>query len=227
VLLSAVPDADLVDIAHDIPPHDVDTARLTLARIWRGFPASTVHLVVVDPGVGSARVAVAVASEGRFLVGPDNGVLSPALFDSARVVALPVSSRASPTFHGRDVFAPAAAALARGAAIESLGAEHRNPIRRCTPEPTRRSDGSIVGEIIAIDRFGNAVTNLTARDTGAIDLGDLTLPICRVYADVDVGGPLALVGSSGLIEIAVREGSAAAHLGAKRGDRVVLRPAAG
>ena len=122
VLLTGMPGADIVDITHDIPPQDVDRGRLTLARVWRRFPPGTIHVVVVDPGVGSSRDAIAVSSEGYFLVGPDNGVLSAALLAaSARVVSLSVSQHASATFHGRDVFAPAAAALARGELIESLG----------------------------------------------------------------------------------------------------------
>src|SRR5215208_6408974 len=104
VLLSLVPDAEVVDISHDVPPQDVEHARLTLARVWRRFPLGTAHLVVVDPGVGSARAALAVAAEGRFLVGPDNGVLSPSLLaGDARVVRIRVPVSASATFHGRDV----------------------------------------------------------------------------------------------------------------------------
>src|SRR3954471_9838851 len=119
VLLSGVPDASIVDITHDIPPQDVERARLTLARVWRRFPPGTIHVVVVDPSVGSSRAALAVASEGLILVGPDNGVLSPALLgNSARAVELSVAATASSTFHGRDVFAPAAVALAHGEPLE-------------------------------------------------------------------------------------------------------------
>src|SRR5512138_1753 len=122
VLLSRVPDVSVVDITHDITAQDVESARLTLARVWRRFPSGTVHLVVVDPGVGSYRQALAVESDGRFLVGPDNGVLSPALLlPSARVVVMPMPPSAAPTFHGRDVFAPAAAELASGTPLDALG----------------------------------------------------------------------------------------------------------
>ena len=140
VLLSSVPNAEIVDITHDIPPQDVERARLVVARVWRRFPVGTIHIVVVDPGVGSARAALAVASEGRYLLGPDNGTLSPALLvSSARAVELPIAANASLTFHGRDVFAPAAAALARGEPFEGLGADARSPTIRRTPEPTRRA----------------------------------------------------------------------------------------
>src|SRR5690349_15929848 len=129
VLASLAPAATLVDIAHDVTPHDVDGARLALARYWRRFPEGTVHLVVVDPGVGSARGALATSSEGRYLVGPDNGVLSPALLHAgARCVSLAIPSAAAPTFHGRDVFAPAAAQLAQGASLESLGDTMEHPV---------------------------------------------------------------------------------------------------
>ncbi|MDB4886741.1 MAG: hypothetical protein JWN79_2179 [Gemmatimonadetes bacterium] len=213
-----------VDIAHDLLPHDIDGARLALARYWRRFPPGTVHLVVIDPGVGGSRAALAVESEGRFLVGPDNGVLSPALLHAgARAVVLPIGASASPTFHGRDVFAPAAAQLALGATVDSLGSPHLAPIVRRTPEAERRGDGAVRGVVITIDRFGNAVTNLMARRGGTIEVAGLRLPLRRTYGDADPEAPLALIGSSGLVEIAVRDGSAAARLGLRRGSEVVLR----
>jgi S-adenosylmethionine hydrolase len=223
VLASLAPGATLVDIAHDVGPHDVDGARLALARYWRRFPEGTVHLVVVDPGVGSARGALATSSEGRFLVGPANGVLSPALLHAdARCVSLSIPASAAPTFHGRDVFAPAAAQLARGAALETLGVVTEDPVIRRTPEATRRPDGGVQGEVITVDRFGNAVTNLLAMRGGEVRVGTLALPVRRTYADVGSGEPLALVGSSGLVEIAVRDGNAAGKLGLRRGSEVVL-----
>lgn len=213
-----------MDIAHDIPAHDIDAARLALARVWRRFPAGTVHLVVIDPGVGGRRAALAVESEGRYLVGPDNGVLSPALLHAgARCVSLAIGATASPTFHGRDVFAPAAAQLALGAALDTLGSPYLNPVIRRTPEAVRRPDGSFGGVIITIDRFGNAVTNLMARRGGTVEVNGVSLPLRRTYGDVDPGAPLALIGSSGLVEIAVRDGSAAAVLGLTRGSPVVLK----
>jgi len=226
VLLSAAPAAEIVDITHDIPPQDVERARLTLARVWRRFPRGTIHVVVVDPGVGSSRDAIAVSSDEYYLVGPDNGVLSASLLTpSARVVSLAVPERASPTFHGRDVFAPAAAALARGESLEALGAEAINPVVRRTPEPTRRADGAIEGEVIFVDRFGNAVTNLVGVRGGTVEVGPFAIDVRRTYAEVDAGKPLALVGSTGLLEIAVRDGDAARTLGLERGSVVALRTA--
>ena len=227
VIATHAPDAQMVDITHDIPPQDVERARLTVARVWRRFPAGTIHVVVVDPGVGSARAALAVASDERFLVGPDNGVLSPALLVAGmRAVELPVPRGASATFHGRDVFAPAAAALARGASVDALGQEASTPIVHRTPEPTRRADGSIEGEIIIVDRFGNAVTNLIGRRGGALEVGAHRVSLHGTYAEGAPGVAIGIVGSTGFIEIAVRDGNAATSLGLSRGARVVLYPGA-
>jgi S-adenosylmethionine hydrolase len=224
VLLTLAPDVEVIDITHEILPQDVDHGRLTLARVWRRFPPGTVHLAVVDPGVGSSRAALAVASDGRFLVGPDNGVLSPALLvGAARVVALPLPAHASATFHGRDVFAPAAAALARGELLDTLGLEATSPMIRRTPEPTRLGDGALQGEVIMIDRFGNAVTNLVALHGGTIDAADRRITVRRTYAEVAPDTPVALVGSTGFVEVAVRDGNASRTLGLSRGSRVVLR----
>jgi S-adenosylmethionine hydrolase len=225
VLASSAPLSPIVDIAHDVAPQDVEGARLALARYWRRFPEGTVHVVVIDPGVGSARGALLASSEGRFLVGPDNGVLSPALLHAgARCVSLAIPSAAAPTFHGRDVFAPAAARLAQGASLESLGDIADSPVIRRTPEATRRDDGAVVGEVITVDRFGNAVTNLLAMRGGQVQVAGLTLALRRTYADAMAGEAVALVGSSGLVEVAVRDGSASALLGLVRGSSVVLMP---
>jgi S-adenosylmethionine hydrolase len=222
--MTQAPGSQVVDLSHDMPPHEIDAARLAVARYWRRFPPGTVHLVVVDPGVGSDRQAIAVASEERFLVGPDNGVLSPALLmPGSRVVSLPVPADAAPTFHGRDVFAPAAAALARGAGMESLGSPLEQPMIRRTPEAVKEDDGWLRGEVIVVDRFGNAVTNLLAIHGGEVRVGDREVPMRRTYADVASGEAVALVGSSGLIEIAVRDGSAAKTLGIARGSIIRIR----
>ncbi len=222
VLYTLVPDAQVVDLSHEIPPQDIELARLTVARYWRRFPEGAVHLAVVDPGVGTSRPCVAVESDRRFLVGPDNGVLSPALLlAGARAVALPVPPSASRTFHGRDVFAPAAAALAQGIPLDTLGTPLDAPVVRRTREAVRREDGAVVGEVIAIDRFGNAITNLLGARAGVVAAGGRPVPIRATYADVGLGAPVAISGSSGLLEIAVREGSAATTLGLTRGAAVV------
>jgi S-adenosylmethionine hydrolase len=176
VLFSSIPEATVVDLSHDVPPQDIECARLTVARYWRRFPAGTVHLVVVDPGVGSSRAPLAVNSDGRFLVGPDNG-----------------------------------------------GALLAEPVVRRTPEARRAADGSVIGEVIAIDRFGNAVTNLIAPRGGRVEIAGRTMPIVRTYADVSSGEMVALVGSIGFVEVAQRDGRAADALGVVRGMPVTLR----
>jgi S-adenosylmethionine hydrolase len=226
MLLTAAPEAILLDVSHDLAAQDVEGGRLALARYWRKFPPGSVHLAVVDPGVGSSRLAIAVASDGRFLVGPDNGILSPALLlGGAQVVALPIHAGASPTFHARDVFAPAAALLATGAPIDALGAPITDPVIRRTAEARRTPDGAIEGRVITVDRFGNAVTNLVSAHGGVVEVGTLELPLLRTYSDVPSGSPIALPGSGGLIEIAVRDGNASTLLGVHRGTVVLLRPA--
>jgi S-adenosylmethionine hydrolase len=227
VILGLVPHATLVDVTHDIRAQDVEAARLVVERYWRRFPPGSIHIVVVDPGVGSLRAALGVSADGRFLVGPDNGVLSPALIvEGARVVALPIPDGASATFHGRDVFSPAAAALAAGTPLEALGAPCPDPIVRRTPQPVALEGDLVRGEILMIDRFGNAITNIPGPPPGhVLWVGALGLPLHTTYADVAPGETVALTGSSGLVEIAVREGSAAQRLGLARGAPVVLRRA--
>jgi S-adenosyl-L-methionine hydrolase (adenosine-forming) len=224
VIKSSAPGVEIVDITHDLPPQDVESGRLALARYWRRFPEGTVHVVIVDPGVGTDRAAIAVASADRLLVGPDNGVLSPALLaPGARAVSLAIPREASPTFHGRDVFAPAAAALLRGASLSDLGTPYPSPIVRRTPVATRRSDGALHGEIIAIDRFGNAVTNCVGVFGGSLEVAGTVLPFVRTYGDAAPGAVVAVIGSSGLVEIAEHNGNAARRLGLTRGMAVRIR----
>ena len=181
-------------------------------------------MVVVDPGVGSARAPLAVHSDDRFLVGPDNGVLSPSLLAAgSRAVSLPVPSLAAATFHGRDVFAPAAASLALGIPIDSLGTPFLEPVILRTPEARRTGDGLVVGEVIAVDRFGNAITNLVAPRGGRIEVGGRQVPIVRTYADAPAGDIVGVVGSSGFVEVAQRDGNAARTLAIARGTPVTLR----
>jgi S-adenosylmethionine hydrolase len=227
VISELAPGADLVDISHDISAQDVEGGRLALARYWQRFPVGTVHIAVVDPGVGGTRAALAVAAASRYLVGPDNGLLSPALLmPDARAVALPIPPGASATFHGRDVFAPAAARLVLGIPIEDLGTPATSPVVRRTPEPRKGTDGGLHGIVMTIDRFGNAITNLVGLRGGSITVGDRTLPIVRSYVDVPAGAVTAVCGSSGLVEIAERDGNAARSLQLTRGASVVYWPPA-
>ncbi|GAC1516014.1 MAG: SAM-dependent chlorinase/fluorinase [Gemmatimonadaceae bacterium] len=225
-ILSLVPDASVIDVAHDIGPQDLEAARLALARYWLRFPPGTIHVVVVDPGVGSSRVALGLASEQRLLIGPDNGVLSPALLMPGAVcVSLPIPGHAAPTFHGRDVFAPAAARLAAGGGVGAIGTPYSTPIIRRTPEPRRLDEDTIQGEVIAIDRFGNAITNLMAAAVRgrSVEVVGSIIPLRRTYSDAPPGSLTAVAGSSGLVELALRDGSAVRSLGIGRGTPVLLR----
>jgi len=222
VVLSRAPDATIVDVTHDVPVGDRAAAQYVLGRVWERFPPGTVHLVVVDPGVGSARRAVAIAAQGRFFVGPDNGVFTPVLAH-ARVVALSVPAEAAPTFHGRDVFAPAAAALAVGTPLDVLGTPVPDPVRWSPPGP-RLEGGDVVGTVLMVDHFGNLITNIpraTVTDGAVVIVGARAVGSLRqTFADVASGELLAYVGSGGTLEIAVRDGSAADRLGVGR-DAVV------
>ena len=228
VLLTRAPGVILVDITHGITPGDVRSAAYVLGRTWHRFPGRTIHVAVVDPGVGSSRAALAVSAHGHWFVGPDNGVFTPVLHDTAvEVVVLPTPEHASPTFHGRDVFAPAAAALADNAPLHSLGESFPGiPERLAYTEPHYEGK-TVVGEVVYIDRFGSLVTNLTTElvpDYATLEVEDLDLgPLRRTFSDVTAGGLLAYIGSGGAIEIAVRNGSAARRLGVGVGGRVRAR----
>lgn len=214
-LLRRAPTAPLVDVTHDVPPGDIRAAQVILGRTWHRFPPGTVHLCVVDPGVGGARAALALAAHGHAFVGPDNGLFTELLAD-ATAVALPIPRDAAPTFHGRDVFAPAAAALATGTPLDRLGPAVE-PRGHLPLPPCRREGPRTVGEVLLVDRFGNLLTNIPAM-AGSVTVADRAIgPVRRAFADVARGDLVAYVGSGGTIEVAVRDGSAAQRLGAGRG----------
>jgi len=223
VLASGAADAVLVDITHDIPPGDVAAASYVLGRAWRTFPRGTVHLAVVDPGVGTARRALAAQVAGHGFVAPDNGLLSDVFAaGDARVVRLPIPAGASRTFHGRDVFAPAAARLVRGTSLADLG----TPVSDLVHLPPRRlrSEGAdVIGQVIHVDRFGTLVTNLPGDVVGpgsTLRLGGHTVALAGTFADAKPGAAVAFVGSGGTVEIAVRDARADQALGVARGIEV-------
>lgn len=227
VLLSGCPSATLIDVSHAVPPGNTSTAAYLLGRTWRHFPKGTVHFVVVDPGVGSTRRAVAVGRDGHFFVAPDNGVLTPVLGVGAEVWTLAEPEGASPTFHGRDLFAPAAARLASGATLDQVGAAVLEPpVLLAAIAPTYEGK-RVHGEVLHVDRYGNLVTTLTPEFVPAyavLESEDLAIgPIRRTFTDVEKGELLAYWGSSGLLEVAVRDGSAARRLGIGVGGRVTAR----
>lgn len=212
-LLSGVPGVTLVDVTHHVPPGDVRAAHYLLARSWYRFPASTVHFVAVDPGVGTERRGLAAQVRGHRFVAPDNGLLA-VLPDDTRFVALPIPPNVAPTFHGRDVFAPAAAHLARGASLESLGSAITDPYRAPLPAP-RVEGGWVVGEVVHVDRFGNLVSNIGEPvPAGArVQVGDAAVGMLgHTFADVPPGGLIAYVGRGGTVEIGLRDGSATERL---------------
>jgi len=228
VLLSRAPTAVLVDLSHSVPPGDVRAGAYLLARTWPWFPPGTVHLAVVDPGVGTTRAALAIGAHQHWFVGPDNGLLTPILHHGAvQIVELPTPSDAAPTFHGRDLFAPAAAALAGGEPLAGLGRPFTAMPQRLTYTQPHHEGKSIVGEVVYVDRFGSLVTNLTPEivppyatlEIEGLDVG----PLRRTFGDAPAGGMVAYIGSGGAIEIAVRDGSAARRLGIGVGGRIRAR----
>lgn len=224
VLLSLAPRVEVVDLTHDIAPGDVRAGQFVLSRAWPRFPPGTIHVAVVDPGVGTDRRALAAEVAGHFFVAPDNGLLS-FLPAGARFVSLASPAGTAPTFHGRDVFAPAAAALANGTSLSHVGPPVTDALRAPLPAPRTRADG-IVGEVLHVDHFGTLITNIPAElvQAGkrvAISSTDVG-PVRRTFADVASGALLAFVGSGGTIEVAVRNGSAARALNASAGAAVKI-----
>jgi S-adenosyl-L-methionine hydrolase (adenosine-forming) len=225
VLLSSAPTAVIIDVSHGVSPGDIRSAAYILGRTWHRFPAGTIHVVVIDPGVGSTRAALALRAHGHYFTGPDNGVFTPVLKDTeVEAVTLPIPEWASPTFHGRDLFAPAAAALANGASLTTLGPAFGGIPQRLAYTLPHYEGKIVVGEVVYIDRFGSLITNLTAElvpSYATVEVEDLDLgPLKRTFDDVSNGGLLAYVGSGGAVEIAVRNGSAARRLGVGVGGRV-------
>ncbi len=231
VLLSAHPEARIVDVSHEVPRHDVLAGALLLEACVPWFPARAIHVAVVDPGVGTTRRGLcAIDADGCSFVAPDNGLLTPFLgpgtrafeIDPGRAVAHPRSA----TFHGRDLFAPAAALLAWGAEPGSLGPAVDDPVRLVLPVAETR-DGEVAGETLVADPFGNLVTSIRAADLAGAGVvhasaGEHAARWVRTYGEGEPGELLALVGSTGRVEIAVREGSAVALLGRSRGIAVRL-----
>jgi S-adenosyl-L-methionine hydrolase (adenosine-forming) len=237
VILNVCPDASLVDIGHDVPAHDVLAGALELAACYRYFPHGTVFLVVVDPGVGSARRGIAADIGDYRFVAPDNGVLSAVFAESPpkkvveiteRKYALPTVSR---TFEGRDRFAPAAAHLAKGIALVWLGKVITSYVALDLPRSSVK-DGRLSGEVVRVDRFGNLITNIDRHtfeqfagvSTIAIEVGGREVPkIVATYAEAPERELCALFGSTDHLEIAINAGDAAAVLGLGRGAAASVR----
>lgn len=243
VILATNPQARIVDITHEIPPQDIEAAAFTLLAAQPAFPAGTIHLAVVDPGVGSSRHPILIRTRHAVLVGPDNGIFSyvcerelgsgeaPEIFHltNTKYFRHPVSS----TFNGRDIFAPVAAALSLGAKPAELGTQVSDFVRLPPLEPTTTRDGRLMGRLIHIDRFGNCVSNITpgeltetmiARGARLRLKGKVVKSFRRYFADDTAGRDqlFAVWGSAGFLEIAAANDSAAKLLNARRGDEVIV-----
>jgi S-adenosyl-L-methionine hydrolase (adenosine-forming) len=225
VIFGIAPDAQVVDITHDIGSYDVLEGAFLIESAYRYFPEGTVHVVVVDPGVGSARRPIAAAAHGHLFVAPDNGVLSGVLDSEVHHItnrSLFLKS-VSQTFHGRDIFSPVAAHLVKGAPIDAVGPRILDFIKKKLPTP-RRSGDRVLGTVLRVDKFGNIITNLRRQDLGSgFTIRVAGLPITRFYSNFSEAEPgqfFALEGSTGFIELALNQGSAADKLKVGRGTEI-------
>jgi len=236
VILNINPAARIVDINHSVAPYDILDGALTLANAYKYFPSRTIHVVIVDPGVGTNRRPILVSGEKQFFVAPDNGVLS-MVYEREPCTVRHITAEhyflnpISPTFHGRDIFAPTAGWLSKTLATEAFGEVVTDFVRFTLPKA--KSDGQAVkGVVLRVDIFGNLMTNLTAEDIpiGALDGGAVKISVngkpvtkfAQTFAGGNPGEPIAVLGSAGFVEIAVNRGSAARTLGANRGAEVTL-----
>lgn len=249
VILSINPRAIVVDITHEVQPQRVEEGCFLLEATWPYFPAGSIHVVIVDPGVGTERRALALSTASGFFVGPDNGVLSAALPDSARPrsprpiarpTQLPAGYKAvtvsnprflrdpvSPTFHGRDVFAPAAAYLSLGASLDSFGEKLSSILALPLFKAIRKRDGTLEGRVVHIDQFGNLITSIRGADVAKSDVtveiaGASIHGVARTYGSGEE--LVALIGSSGYLEIALPLGNAEQILDADLDMPVSVRP---
>ncbi|QDT69686.1 Adenosyl-chloride synthase [Planctomycetes bacterium MalM25] len=233
VLYRKAPGVTVVDLSHAIPPQDVAAGARFLEQSTTNFPAGTVHLAVIDPGVGSDREIVAVHAHGQFYVGPDNGLFGWTQSELTEAVAIDLPrlnlKKVSNTFHGRDIMAPVAAWLAKGAKLTDLGEPRQELVRLPESEPPVATEGGLEGRVVEVDHYGNLITNVEAAMLGdapcderlRIALGEHeTFGLWRTYADQPPQTLLALVGSTGHVELAITGGSAATMLGAGVGEAV-------
>ena len=236
VILSLRPDAVLVDLTHEVPPQDIVAGAFLLAEATPYFPPGTIHLAVVDPGVGTQRRALAARARGQFWVGPDNGLFHLVFRENDSVVIVTLENpqyfqeTVSPTFHGRDIFAPVAAHLSGGTPLNALGPPLPDPAVLSWPQPVF-TPAAVRGEIVYVDGFGNLVSNIRGSDLQTwmgeqphvVILSSLTLQgLSRTYGDVVSGQFLALVGSHGYLEIACAQGNAARRLGVDKGRSLAV-----
>ncbi len=236
VIAKICPAARIIDLTHVIPPQDILAGALFLAGATHYYPDGTIHIVVVDPGVGTAREAIAAAAGGQIFVCPNNGLLSLIAERTPIERAVRLENRAymlpdvSKTFHGRDIFAPAAAHIAAGVPLDTFGSETEVQLFDRDPAWVDEEHRCIRGEILNIDRFGNCISNipkeLIAGQHGdpSVRVDDVEVgPVRGAYGDVPNGRPLAIIGSNGMLEVAVNQGNAAQEMGFMRGSLVEIR----
>ncbi len=237
VILGYYPEARIVDICHNIAPQDIPGAARMLESSYTYFPKGTVHLAIVDPGVGTKRNILLAETDQHIFIGPDNGILTAILQSSEHTRCYRLRNQApmatSSTFHGRDIMAPAAGKILAGTPLSTIG-ELCNPAQCVVlpPSPMHITDACISGEVIAIDHFGNIATSIKAEqihippEDVEIEIGGVFISgMVKTYAEVEESALTALIDSRGNLEIARNQGSAAEHLGSKRGDSVALRSA--
>ena len=236
VILSICPKVRIVDISHGVNKFDIHMGAFILARTTPFFPAKTIHVAVVDPGVGSERRPIIIQTKRNIYVGPDNGILMLSAQREGIENIFVISNQRymlslSNTFHGRDIFSCAAAYLANGIHPSEFGSEIGNPVPIIIQKPILR-DRFLIGEIIHVDNYGNLVTNILSDNVKKIVNGDLivvfikgktfNLKVCASYSDVKYGRPLLIFGSSGHLEISINRGNASNELGVKKGDSIQL-----
>jgi S-adenosylmethionine hydrolase len=237
MILSANPDACIVDITHEIPAHDIVNASFTLVRTYHHFPEGTIHMVVVDPGVGGLRKNIAVLTDHYIFVGPDNGIFTMTLSKEKpreiRMIKNPpfVKTRISDTFHGRDVFAPCAGYLSAGKNFTGVGPPVKR-LKSLTYPGVTREGNVLKGEVVTIDSFGNMITNISKhtfqsfagkRKTEIFFGTERFNKVMNRYIDVPQGSPLVLFGSSGYLEISMNEGNASSYFMTSVGTPVSIR----
>lgn len=238
VILETEPDANIIDISHAVQPFDILDGALTISQAYSYFPSGTVHMVIVDPGVGTARRAIVVTGDRHQFVAPDNGVLSLIYDREERISVRHVTAEhyfqatVSSTFHARDIFAPIAAYLAKGVDPNRFGEEITDFARFAAPRPRPIDERTLRGVVLKVDRFGNLITNITPQDAPrlfeatpppfkiAIGTKGTVTRICRAYAEANPGEAFGILGSMGFLEIAVNRGSASQLLGAAKGTEV-------
>jgi S-adenosylmethionine hydrolase len=231
-ILSVDPNASIIDITHDIPAYDISAAAFALSACYEDFPLGTIFVAIVDPGVGTDRRALAVHSHGRIFVAPDNGILGGVFGQAGEFEAFQIINetyfgpRRGSTFHGRDVFAPVAAHISLGVPLAEFGPPVEDPCRFQLPLPTVSETGDLIAEVIAVDRFGNLITNLLP--------GDLPEHFCvrlnghsitsrrRTFADGATNELFLIDGSSGFVEVSLRNASASKFTGARTGNKLML-----